>query len=317
MITKEEKNISGLTLIEIMIGVVISTIMMGAMYTTYNVVNSSYSKVTDKAKISRASRDIVTMMMRDIRLAGFKYYLGENSLGIPTKDNLGYESGATDIKKSHAPIIIIKNRKGYNPDDWESEEVADLSNSPFCCDRIHIVYGDFNQHDSDAQPYKRYRITYFADLNEDSLLGLKPKDQYYSIYKTKESWIQDFNVDIDSNNSEWTTDCPECYVREEVRSHIVDMEFIANGEDGKRFSPPPRPDEETPTTASVELFNIRTVDLRLTFRSKNNFFRGDAPVDKPRLVKGIGNRSSEFTDDRYLRDSVVVTIHTRNIGEDL
>ena len=59
MITKEEKNISGLTLIEIMIGIVISTIMMGAMYTTYNVVNSSYSKVTDKAKISRASRDIV------------------------------------------------------------------------------------------------------------------------------------------------------------------------------------------------------------------------------------------------------------------
>ena len=319
MITKEQKNINGLTLIEIMIGVVISTIMMAAMYTSYNVVNSSYSKVTDKAKISRAGRDIITMMMRDIRLAGFKYYLGENSLEIPTKDNLGYESGAVDIEKSHAPIIIIKNRKGYDPDDWESEGTEDLANSPFCCDRIHIVYGDFNQRHRTTQPYKRYRITYFADMNEDVLLELEPKDQYYSIYKTKESWIQDFNVDIDTNNSEWTTDatlCPECYVREEVRSHIVDMEFIANGEDGKRFSPPPRPDEETPT-ASVELFNIRTVDLRLTFRSKNNFFRGDAPVDKPRLVKGIGNRSSEFTDDRYLRDSVVVTIHTRNIGEDL
>ena len=316
MITKEEKNISGLTLIEIMIGIVISTIMMGAMYTSYNVVNSSYSKVTDKAKISRSGRDIVTMMMRDIRLAGFKYYLGENFLGIPTRDNLDYDSGAADITRSHAPIIIIKNRKGYIPDDWESDEVDDLSNSPLCCDRIHIVYGDFNQHDRATQPYKRYRITYFADLNEDSLLGLKPRDQYYSIYKTKESWEQDF---VNSANSDWTTDeefCPECYVREEVRSHIVDMEFIANGEDGRIISPPPRPDEETPT-ASIELFNIRTVDLRLTFRSKNNFFRGDAPVDKPRLVKGIGNRTSEFTDDRYLRDSVVVTIHTRNIGEDL
>ncbi len=77
MINKDKKNISGLTLIEIMIGVVISTIMMAAMYTSYNVVNSSYSKVTDKAKISRAGRDIITMMMRDIRLAGFKYYYGQ------------------------------------------------------------------------------------------------------------------------------------------------------------------------------------------------------------------------------------------------
>ena len=34
-------NVAGLTLIEIMLGVVISSIMMAAMYTTYNVVNNS------------------------------------------------------------------------------------------------------------------------------------------------------------------------------------------------------------------------------------------------------------------------------------
>ena len=37
------KDIAGITLIEIMIGVVISAIMMGAMYTTYSIVNSSYT----------------------------------------------------------------------------------------------------------------------------------------------------------------------------------------------------------------------------------------------------------------------------------
>ena len=50
---KKLKNISGLTLIEILLGIVISVIMMGAMLTSYNVVNNSYSQVTDKAKISR------------------------------------------------------------------------------------------------------------------------------------------------------------------------------------------------------------------------------------------------------------------------
>ena len=88
------KNIAGLTLLEMLIGVVISSIMMGAIYTTYSVVNNSYSQVTERAKISRSGRDIVEMMMRDIRMAGFKYILGNNTpvsythLTLPTKDGV-------------------------------------------------------------------------------------------------------------------------------------------------------------------------------------------------------------------------------------
>ena len=74
------KNIAGFTLIEMLIGVVISSIMMAAIYTTYTVVNYSYGQVTERAKISRSGRDIVEMMMRDIRMAGFKYILGTNTL---------------------------------------------------------------------------------------------------------------------------------------------------------------------------------------------------------------------------------------------
>ena len=80
MINKKQKNINGFTLLEILIGVVISTIMMAAIFTSYNVVNNSYSKVTDRASISRSGRDIVTMMVRDIRMAGFKHYFGTNNI---------------------------------------------------------------------------------------------------------------------------------------------------------------------------------------------------------------------------------------------
>ena len=62
------KNILAFTLIEVLIGIVISSIMMAAMYTTYSVVNNSYSQVTDRAKISRSGRDIVEMLMRDIMI---------------------------------------------------------------------------------------------------------------------------------------------------------------------------------------------------------------------------------------------------------
>ena len=44
------------------------------MYTAYNAVNNSYSKVTDRAKISSQGRDLVSMIVRDIRNAGFRYF---------------------------------------------------------------------------------------------------------------------------------------------------------------------------------------------------------------------------------------------------
>ena len=77
---KNSKYIIGLTLIEVLIGIVITTIMMAAMYTSYNVVNQSYSKVAEKAKISKASRDLVSMLMRDIRMSGFRYYAGTHEI---------------------------------------------------------------------------------------------------------------------------------------------------------------------------------------------------------------------------------------------
>ena len=79
-IKKRMKGEHGLTLIEILIGIVITALMMGAMYTSYNVVNKTYNQVSDKAKISKTSRDLVSMLMRDIRMAGYKYYVGSYAI---------------------------------------------------------------------------------------------------------------------------------------------------------------------------------------------------------------------------------------------
>ena len=77
---KYSKNIKGLTLVEILIGIVITTIIMAAMFTTYSIVNQTYNQVSEKAKISRSSRDLVSMLMRDIRMAGFRYYAGTQTI---------------------------------------------------------------------------------------------------------------------------------------------------------------------------------------------------------------------------------------------
>ena len=64
------RKIAGLTLIEILIAIVISSLMMLAMFTSYTIVNSTYRQVTDRAKISQAGRDLVGQVLREIRMAG-------------------------------------------------------------------------------------------------------------------------------------------------------------------------------------------------------------------------------------------------------
>jgi hypothetical protein len=298
------KNIAGLTLVEILIGIVISSMMMAAMYTTYSVVNNSYGQVTDRAKISRSGRDIVEMMMRDIRMAGFKYMLGTNTFGFSTRSYLEFKGGYTSLSESHDPIIIVKGRLGYTRADLGATVTppSKHDSSDLCCDKIHIVYDDFNQNDA-TQPYKRYKITYYALPVEDG------GDKRYAAYKTLESWVQV----IGDETGEWKNDCSECY-NEKIRDHLVDMEFIAFNHEGRIINPNHARPDNTDAAQRGKIYDTRAVDVRLTFRSKREFYRFAASADKPRLVKGLSDRTIAFL-DKYLRDSVVVTIHTRNIGE--
>ena len=53
--------------------------------------------------------------------------------------------------------------------------------------------------------------------------------------------------------------------------------------------------------------------------SKDDFYKDAATTDNPRTILGLGgtDRNSLIADgkDKKLRDSVIVTVHTRNIGE--
>ncbi len=151
------KNNAGVTLIEILIGVVISVIIMAAMYASYTVVNSSYSKVTDKAKASQSGRNIMGMIMRDVRQAGFRYF----------EDN---------IANSDEPVRITPNRGGPEADQ--------ISN----CDHIRIVFGGVSYDDNDDEVYERYRVTYFCNPSEllDPDGNLEATN---AIFKQKEEWV--------------------------------------------------------------------------------------------------------------------------------
>ena len=294
------KNIAGLTLIEMMIGVIITSIIMAAMYTTYSVVNKTYSQVTDRAKISRSGRDIIEMLMRDVRMSGFTYFLGINDRSYPTETYLEFLGGDVAPIDSHDPLIIIKNQLGHArlPAGSAPTPVTKWDAADMCCDKIHIVYDDFNQNDA-TQPYKRYKVTYYAIPTSEGT------DQRYAVYKAKESWKQP----LTSNTGAWDSNCSECY-SELIRDHVVDMEFIPFDQEGRVLLNSNSAGDKMDV---MNLYKIRTVDIRLTFRSHKEFYRTEAIAAKPREVKGLGDRSRDYQ-DKFLRDSVVVTVHTRNIG---
>ena len=69
---------AGVSLIEMLIGIVISAIIIGAMYTTYSVINQTYSRVSDVAGISKWER--YSFHDNERRKDGrFKYYYGYNA----------------------------------------------------------------------------------------------------------------------------------------------------------------------------------------------------------------------------------------------
>ena len=281
---KKISSIAGVTLIEILIGILISVVMMGAMFTSYTAVNKTYRQVTDRAKISQSGRDIVGMIVRDIRMAGFKYF----------NDNI-------KTTNEHAPIIITKSN------NFATE-----------CDKIDIVYGDvnYNASGSPKYTYERFKITYKCKRslvqNKSAPMlsnGTFPAIDAFAIYKSKVKWNTSSNkwwnskVDNDSRT----------YENELIVDYVQDLIFNAIDEKGLLISPPP-----TPFNAKKDyLYKIKTVDIALNVRSTKEFFR----AAKLRKFFALGDTTrdgsgsnSKARSDKFLRETIVVSAHARNLG---
>jgi len=257
-------KVAGLTLIEVLISIAISTIMMFAMYTSYNLVNRTYSQVSGRAQISQSGRDVMGMITKDIRLAGFRYF-GDT---IPTSSS------------EHVPILITKS--------------ADVNS---CCDQIDIVYGDYDINQPVNNRYSRYKITY----NTDSSSSPNAED-LFQIYKSKIKWNNASNTWDPANAHS------ETYVGELVADYVEDFIFVPISESGLVIDPPP-----TNSNANSSLvYKIKGVEVLITFRSKEPFYavarERTTPAIRSSLLRNI------VRNDRFLRDSVVATVHPRNLG---
>ena len=273
-------NISGLTLIEILIAIVITSLMMGAMVTSYNLVNSSYRQVTDRAKISQAGRDIVGTMLREIRMAGFKY-MGDI---IP-------------LTTDHNPIKIYKNPLGTAG-----------------CDVIEIVYGDadYNKTAGKAATYEhaRYQITYKCEasskIDRDSNAPVG-----YKLLKSKKKWNgTDFKTGSD--------DLYEDEVVLDYVQDLTFIPYNEKGNVMKSNSTNSKSTywnkEYYPSNENA--YDLRTIDIAITVRSSKKFYRNKT-IRKILSIAttGAGNQKRDLNlEDEYFRDTISVTANARNVG---
>lgn len=290
MIKKKLNKISGFTLIEILIAIVITSLMMAAMFTSYTLVNSTYRQVTDRAKISQAGRDLVGTMLREIRMAGFKY----------VNDDIA----ASD---KHNPIRIYKG-KGFG--------------SSGSCDKIEIVYGSVKYNKAaalaDRYEYERYKITYECKASsklDDSDLAGTSKIDGFAIYKSKEKW------DTKLTPPDWqkvSTD-DALYKDELVLDYVQDLVFIPYDKTGK----PITSKSGSYTPSNNDAYDVRTVDIGLVVRSSKKFYRNDKDTinNIVRKIISIATTASSSKrnieeQDPFFRDTIVVTANARNVGLD-
>ena len=79
----------GMSLVEVLVAIVIGAIGAAAIFYSYNIFNKSYQSVVDKTKISSSSRNALSMILKDLRNAGYCdiNYNGSCDRLIEKKDN--------------------------------------------------------------------------------------------------------------------------------------------------------------------------------------------------------------------------------------
>ena len=277
---KNKKSILGVTLVEILIGIVISSIMMAAMYASYTAVNNSFQKVTDKAKVSQTGRTVLNMLVRDIRMAGFKYY-------------------GDDLKVSDPPILISKT----------SNKLRD-------CDKIDIVYGDVEYKPNETDVNKRYtfiryKVSYYCKPSTVRDKLTNNNIDAFSVFKSKVKWSKTKNTwdnpatDTYPNSSKLDE---RTYPEQFIEGYVQDMIFNAIDANGNLLKPPPSPTNSN----KKKLYDIKTVDIALAVRSKNPFYNDN----KKKTIFALTDSSRDLTrfNDRFLRETLTVTAYARNVG---
>lgn len=65
----------------------------------------------------------------------------------------------------------------------------------------------------------------------------------------------------------------------------------------------------------MRVYDVRAVEIALTTRSRKNFYKTDRNADgQLRTIFDIDSDDETEINDRFLRETIVMSVNTRNVG---
>ena len=167
------------TLVEMLVALAVSSIIVAAAYSSFEMVSSQYKKNMDVIDMHTSGRAVMRIIERDVRMAGFEY-----------RD--------TDAKKIYGTI---------------SNPLAIIDSGNKCCDEVTVIY---DYYDEDTQKAERLKIRYWAEAystnkgarhrlyKQKDILGQNKKILAKPILGKKDvmaDYIEDLQLQLDQDSN--------------------------------------------------------------------------------------------------------------------
>ena len=303
----KSKKISGMTLVETLVAIVIGVISSAAIFYSYNIFNKSYQGVTDKAKMSTSTRSALTMIARDLRNAG--YY----------DINWLRDASCTGHKDPWTPCT--GRRKIEKKDNTFARVMGYTTPDPVGNVKFSQTYGrgpDYLAMWYTNTPNTRYEIRYFLVARNKNNVN----DMYLArdlVYKPADCSKMGPGGGKPKNCLKWgykyyckdkgtQTGCKP----QPIIDFISDFQVVFKDKDGKELKDVCF--DCSSQTGKDNQLKAHTAEIYLTVRSENKIYSKDKKVifinDDP---ASRGKKTEK--EDRYHRETFFVSVYLRNLDK--
>ena len=298
------KKISGMTLVEVLVAIIIGTITVAAIFYSYNIFNKSYQGVADKAKMSTSTRNALTMIARDLRNAG--YY----DINFLDGSSCGYD-----------PCSSSRDRSIEKKDNRFARVMGYTQPDPVGNVKFSQIYGggpDYLAMRYTNTPNTRYEIRYFLVARNKNNV----KDMYLArdlIYNPATCYKQKPGAGHPKNCLKWGQKM-YCEKRHSqtgcnplpIIDFVSDFQVVFKDRDGKELKDVCF--DCSSQTGKDNQLKAHTAEIYLTVRSEHEIYSKDKKVifvnDNP---SSRGKKTEK--NDRYHREAFFVSVYLRNLDK--
>ena len=266
----------GMTLVEVLVAIVIGVISVAAVFYSYNIFNKSYQSVADKAKMSSSSRNALSMILKDLRNAGYC--------------DINYNSSCDRlIEKKDNHYAEVKN---YKVNFYQYYQIGGT-------DYLSIEYN--------SSPQMRKEIRYYlAAYDRNSLKEANGRSIFYLAREVIEKQIGKNPKKVYCKKYRNQTDCEPI----KIVNFVSDFQVVFKDVNGKELNDVCF--DCSSQTAKDNQKKVHTAEIYLTVRSAHQIYSADKKViitNHDPNKKGL----KQTITDRYHRETFFASAYLRNI----